>query len=94
MNESKYAAVSTNYERVLCVNVYDEWSKKHPAPPYPWGTSTTGTESKVTGSRNNENHGCSSFAVIGVPLKEPRTSSQKWWNKTPTKNGETIEIKA
>jgi hypothetical protein len=43
---------------------------KHPTPPYPWRTSTTATESKITGSKTDENYGCSSFAVIGVPLKD------------------------
>ncbi len=90
LKESSYAAVSTDYERVLCANIYDEWSMKHPAPPYPWKTSTTVTGSKGMSSQKDENYGCSSFAVVGVPLKEPVTASQTWWNKRPTKNEETI----
>jgi len=90
LEESPYATVLTNYERVLSVNIYDEWDKKHPAPPYPWRNSTTVTESNVMDPDENEYFGCASFAVVGVPLKERGNRSQKWWNKTPTKNGETI----
>ena len=87
LKESPYATVSTNYERVLCVNIYDEWNKKHPAPPYPWKTSTTVTESMVKDPEENEHFGCASFAAVGVPLKERVTSSQKWWNNTHQKRG-------
>ncbi len=54
LKASIYAAVSTNYERVLCVNIHDEWNGKHPAPPYPWRESTTVAKFQATNLAFNQ----------------------------------------
>lgn len=61
--ESKGDALSsTNYRRVLAVNIYDEWSMRHPRQ-FPDGASTYGGSAKL--SRFEQSVSCSGFSARG-----------------------------
>ena len=71
LNESPYAdsnhsLYATNYERVLAVNIYDEWSMRHPCK-FPDGASTHGglrpEPAEICG--DNDFTMCSGFSVRG-----------------------------
>lgn len=75
LNQSIYANAqhplcSTNYERVMAVNVYDEWVMIHPGA-FPDGSSTYG--GTATAPPVKEIASCSAFAARGAATADGRT---------------------
>ena len=62
LNQSVYASEATNYERVMAVNIYDEWYMNHPTI-FPDGTSTYGGTEQPPPVRGIAS--CSAFAARG-----------------------------
>jgi len=68
--DKTHALYGTNYQRVLAVNLWDEWAMLHPSK-FPDGSSTYGGTKKappVTGCA-----GCSAFAARGGATSDGRT---------------------
>ncbi|HHU75719.1 MAG TPA: hypothetical protein GXZ24_02300 [Firmicutes bacterium] len=64
-NRKDHPLYSTNYERVLAVNVYDEWTMCHPSQ-FPDGSSTFGGATKPPSWNEPEGGGsCSGFGAFG-----------------------------
>lgn len=77
LNESPYAnpnhpLSADNYERVLAVNSWDEWTMQHPRM-FPDGSSTFGGSSEAPPDRCLA--GCSAFAARGKATMEGETIS-------------------
>jgi hypothetical protein len=75
LNESPFSQrgdplYSTNYQRVLAVNIHDEWSMRHPRK-FPNGTSTYG--GTVKARLASQPHTCSGFSARERATREDET---------------------
>jgi hypothetical protein len=63
---------ATNYQRVLAVNLWDEWSMQHPGR-FPDGSSTFG--GSISAPPGTRPAGCSAFAVRGMATMQDQVIS-------------------